>query len=196
MNTKRFASQASLAMLAVLVCIVSAAAQNSPPGAGQARTAAPLGQAPLNIPGYWALGFDSVQKEIGLSAQQREKILDLDQRFEASYRQAVMEVQQAPPQEQQQKVAGFQQRIAQQAQAVRKEVDTILSPQQVQAFKDVLFRMQLASVLASPQLADTLGLSEQQREKLRALKQETVDKLLQLLTPEQQARLKEIGKQR
>ena len=95
----------------------------------------------------------------------------------------------------------------QQAEEVRKDVEKILLPHQLDALQNINFRAMAPSMLYQPKTAEALGITEDQKAKIQKVRQELMDKyrqiqkesnekILSILTPQQMEKLKEQAKTR
>jgi Spy/CpxP family protein refolding chaperone len=107
--------------------------------------------------------------------------------------------------------AKFREAMTKASEMTEKEIGKILLPHQMKRAKQLAFQQRLRGgagrALTGGQLADELGISEEQREKLRAanekleaelrqkmaeLRNKAQEELLKLLTPQQQAKFKDL----
>ena len=106
-------------------------------------------------------------------------------------------LQRLPADEQRRRYESFQDQARRDAAAVRKQVAAVLTPQQLQAYEKLDFRLRVPAALGNPQLLRSLDLSQRQRsrlgqirdnleERLHEVQTEAADKTLEALTPEQQ----------
>lgn len=175
-----------------------------PPGGGGAPW--------YGVPGYGVLSSASVQKELGLSRQQRQALLDIASQYrkeiQESWRQEWEKIRHLSPAEQQKHWAAQRDTLARRGQeriaAVRKKVEAVLTPQQIQQLKEINFRIRAAAMLDNPATLDRLHTTPEQRERLRKLREELQEKIyqlqrqafeesFQLLSPQQQDKLREMA---
>lgn len=156
----------------------------------------------LVVPGYWALGQENIQKEVGLTDDQKQKLTDISDRYQATLQRGLEQLRELPQQEQQSRMAELRERAKELAQVARTKVESVLTPQQVAALQKIDFRMRAPALLTNPRSHEQLGLSEEQRqrlrkifdeaqEKLQKLQRETADQALGLLSPDQVDKLRQ-----
>jgi len=113
------------------------------------------------------------------------------------------EIQQLPMDERRERMAEMQQKMRKRAEDVRREVEKILVPEQMEILESFNRRARREAVLKNPQVLEQLGISEQQKKelrqvreemqhRLRELENETLDKVFDVLTSEQADKLKEM----
>ncbi len=175
-----------------------------PPGGGGAPW--------YGVPGYAILSLLSVQKELGLSQQQKQELLDIASQYrkeiQRSWRQQWEIIRHLSPAEQQKHWAAQRDTLARRGQeriaAFRKKVEAVLTPQQLQRLKEIDFRIRAAAMLDNPATLDRLDATPEQREQLRKLREELQEKIyqlqrqtfeesFQLLSPQQQEKLREMA---
>jgi len=105
--------------------------------------------------------------------------------------------------ERRERMAEIQQKMRKRAEDVRREVEKILLPEQMEILESFNRRARREAVLKNPQVLEQLGISEQQKKelrqvreemqhRLRELENETLDKVFDVLTSEQADKLKEM----
>ncbi len=207
-----------VAALAAPVLVASALAQQPKAGPQPKPRFGPPGGSPgawsplYGLPGYSMLGSESVQKELELSDEQKQKLREIAEQ----YRRQVQEgwrpedrdtFRKLPPEEQKKQLAAQRERnakrMAEVAADTRAKIEAILLPRQVRRFEDIVFRARATVMLYNPRTLERLGVTDDQKERLRKvrdelqektqkLQQEAIDKTFRVLTPEQQAKLKEM----
>lgn len=164
------------------------------------------------VPGYGALASTSVQKELGLSDAQKQKLRKIADEYrretQEAWRQQWEKIRHLSPEEQQKYWAEERETLARRGKeriaAVRKAVEVVLTPQQLQQLQEINFRNRAAAMLQNPGTLDRLGATQQQKERLRKLHEELQQKIYQLqrqafeesfqvLTPDQQRQLREMA---
>jgi len=163
------------------------------------------------LPGYGSLRMESVQKEVKLSDQQKKKLEEISKKYYELMRQGYKvdwaKLRELPAEQRKQKYAELAEKRKQQAAAARKQVEQVLSPQQLAAYKAIELRRRGAGMLRSPTIVQKLGLSKEQQERLQKNQQELSRKVQELyresgqkalgvLTPAQREKLKELTVQR
>jgi Spy/CpxP family protein refolding chaperone len=133
----------------------------------------------LIVPGFWSLGMRSVQRDIGLTAEQKAKLTEMSDAYMLAVHRSFDQFQDLPPQEQQQKAAGFHEQVGRLMQATRRKAAAILTPQQAAAVRMIDLQLQ-ATDLANRGSQDQLQLTDDQRERLRRIFDESQEKIKQL----------------
>jgi len=155
------------------------------------------------IPGLEALGSPHVQRELELVDDQKRQIREIAQAFVREFHPQMAEVQQLPMEERREKMPELQQKIRQRSEEVRRQVEKILLPHQLETLNDFNSRMRRQGVLRNPRMLEQLGLSEKQKKELHqareeiqkrmsALEDEMFDKILEVLDAEQADKLKQM----
>jgi Spy/CpxP family protein refolding chaperone len=157
----------------------------------------------LLLPGFAELRTENVQKELELTDEQKEKLIAIGQKYYAETRQDWAGFAGMSAEERKEKYAEIRQKNLKRMQEVRKQVEEVLSADQLERLKQVNLRTRGAAALSNPKILDELGITEAQRNKLRQireqlqerirkLQQETLEKTLEVLTPEQRKKLEEL----
>ncbi|MBC8869762.1 MAG: hypothetical protein H8E44_10110 [Planctomycetes bacterium] len=155
------------------------------------------------IPGLEALASPHVQRELELVDEQKHQLRQVAHAFVQQMQQAMAEIQQLPMDERRERMAEMQQKMKKRAEDVRREVEKILVPEQMEILENFNRRARREAVLKNPQVLAQLGISEQQKKKLRQVREEmqqrlreleneTLDKVFDVLTSEQADKLKEM----
>jgi len=155
------------------------------------------------IPGLEALASPHVQRELELVDEQKQQLRQVAHAFVQQMQQAMAEIQQLPMDERRERMAEMQQKMRKRAEDVRREVEKILVPEQMEILESFNRRARREAVLKNPQVLEQLGISEQQKKelrqvreemqhRLRELENETLDKVFDVLTSEQADKLKEM----
>ena len=158
------------------------------------------------VPGYWSLRTESVQKELNLSDEQKKKLKQITKSYYEQMRQGpqqdLAKYRDMSPEERRKKYAEITEKRKQRLDAARKQTEAVLLPEQLEALKTIELRTRAPSLLRSPRVLEKLGLSEEQKQKLRKNQQdltakmqrllhESAQKALQILTPKQLEKLKQ-----
>lgn len=165
-----------------------------------------------DVPGYGPLALASVQKELGLSDAQKEKLRNIAQAYrkdiQEGWRQQWEKIRHLTPAEQQKYWAQQRETLARRGKeriaAVRKEVEAVLTPQQLEQLREIDFRNRAAAMLQNPRTLDRLAATGEQKERLRKLREALQEKIYQLqrqsfeesfqvLTPQQQQKLRQMA---
>jgi Spy/CpxP family protein refolding chaperone len=113
--------------------------------------------------GLFLLRLDQVQKELNLSDEQKEKIKELAKNLMPG----------RPPEGQRPSREDRQAMI----EKTRKKLAEILKPEQMERFKQIEIQVQGAAALMDPEVAKTLAITEDQKAKLKALRDEAGEKI-------------------
>jgi hypothetical protein len=139
--------------------------------------------------------------------EQKEKLKELGKKYYEKMRgqysqQDWTKVREMSAEERQKYYAEMNARRQKAAEEVKAEIEKILLPHQLKQLKEIDFRTRAASMLYSPQVLDRVGVSEEQKETLgkirteyqeqmQKLRDESLQKMLDALTPEQRKKLEE-----
>jgi len=157
----------------------------------------------LLLPGFAELRMENVQKELQLTDQQKEKLIAIGQKYYDETRRDWAALAGMSAEERKGKYAEIRQKNLKRMQEVRKQVEELLSPDQLERLKQINLRTRGTAALLNPKILDELGITEAQRNKLRQLReqlqerirqlqQETLEKTLEVLSPEQRKKLEEL----
>ena len=171
----------------------------------------PAGQPPatpppatyLLLPGFAELRTESVQKELQLTDQQKDKLIAIGQKYYDETRRDWAALAGMSAEERKGKYAEIRQKNLKRMQEIRKQVEEVLSPDQLERLKQISLRTRGAAALLNPKILDELGITEAQRnrlrqlrdqlqERIRQLQEETLAKTLEMLSPEQRKKLEEL----
>jgi hypothetical protein len=215
MRKSSLAFSVTAAMLVSAVALVSGQATAQPPrnppparpsvaaGGGAASAAPQAGTGKyLMIPGMMALSNMTVQREIGITPDQFQKLKAVSDGFAAASQRLGKAFEQLEPDEKQKQGKSFGDQEAQAAQASQKKAEAILSPQQLQALKKISFDLAATRALVDPNLQKSIGLNAEQQQrlarvfdqaaqKMQQLQRDTAQQTMQLLDEEQAAALKQ-----
>ena len=162
----------------------------------------------IGLPGYPMLQMENVQKELGLTPEQKEKLKEIAKKAAESMKKEPRfdwaKFRDMKPEEQQKAQKEMADRYAKRAEETKKQVEQILTPKQVEQLKDMEFRQRAASMLYMPQVLQQIELTDEQKQQMQKIREETQSKMAQLqresqdktlnvLTPEQTKKLKELS---
>ena len=195
---------ATLVMMATLFRCTFAATARSEEGkpAAQPPTTPPQ-VTYLLLPGFAELRTESVQKELELTDQQRDKLIAIGQKYYEETRRDWAGLGGMSAEERKEKTAEIRQKNLKRTQEIRRQVEEVLSPDQLERLEQINLRTRGAAALLNPKILDELGITEAQRnrlrqlreqlqERIRQLQQETLQKTLDVLSPEQRKKLEEL----
>jgi len=157
----------------------------------------------------WLLRDEQIRKELDIVPEQEEKLKALGEKIREQMRQNWSGMRDLEPEERRERMEKMREQWRQQQAELSKEVEGVLLRHQLERLKQIQLQMQVqrggtAGALSSDQVAELLGITEQQKEKLREvraevekemrekieeIREEARQKLLQVLTPEQRAKL-------
>jgi Spy/CpxP family protein refolding chaperone len=203
--------------LAGTILLVGALAQAAGPQAGAAVQKNPAyGWNPyeFSVPVYWNLGRKDVQEEIGLTGEQTQKLKELAKKFFEASRQDYGKIDwsKMSAEERKKKSEEFMAENKRRTDQARKEIETLLTPEQMKKLETINLRQQATMFIYPGSLLDKLELSDQQKEQLQKfrdrhgkkmaelqkqmqkLQDQTGKTILELLTSEQVKKLKEISR--
>jgi hypothetical protein len=155
----------------------------------------------IRIPGLTPLSMEGVQREIGVTPEQKQQLKAVSDGFAASFQRLDKSFREFSPEEQKTRAKEFSDQVGQFARNARRKAEAILTPRQLQAVEKIAFQLSAAGALSDPGLQEKLGLSPQQRrrltavyeqagEKMQQLQRDTATQVMQLLDEEQSAQLK------
>jgi hypothetical protein len=192
-----------LAVLAVLQTVHSALAQQprSPLSARTGAIAVPAAGKFLAIPGLFPLSMSGVQREIGLTGDQKQQLKGISDRYAASLQQIGAAFERLDADEKQKQGKDFNEQAAAAARNAQRKAEAVLAPQQLQAVKKIAFDLSATLALADPKTQERIGLNVQQRqrlkevfdqagEKMQQLQRDTAQRTMEVLDEEQAAALK------
>ncbi|MEN6449798.1 MAG: Spy/CpxP family protein refolding chaperone [Thermoguttaceae bacterium] len=167
------------------------------PKGGRARQERALGQLPL-------IAVEPVQKELKLSDEQKEKVKSLIEESSEAMRGHVAGWRDMSEEERKAKVAELRKKAAENVQKFEKGLAEILTPEQRERLHQLRLQLTLKSdaamALNAGDIAKALGLSQEQREKLKGIReatqkelQETVGALRDVPPEERREKFREIS---
>lgn len=189
---------------------------------GQALADKPAVPVYLNLPGYMSLASKDVQKEIGLTEEQIQKLKEISQRLQATpwKQQPVVDWAKLTEEDRKKKTEEFRKEYDKWAAAYKKrteeaqkQIEAILNPEQRAKLQVVEIRLYAGPMLLYGNLGEKLELTDQQKEQLKQKKDQLQKKLaelnqqsqkaqdqanqaaLKILTPEQLEQLKKLRKE-
>jgi len=157
----------------------------------------------LAIPGLMPLSMETVQREIGLTPEQKRQLKTVSEGLAASIKQLGKSFNEFSAEEQKTRAKDINDQVAQLARNAQRKAEAILTLQQLRAVEKVAFQLSASGALANPalNLQEKLDLSPEQRrrlaaiyeqagEKMQQLQRDTASQVMQLLDEEQAAELK------
>jgi Spy/CpxP family protein refolding chaperone len=156
----------------------------------------------LVVPGYWLLGIKRIQEEVGLTDDQLQDLKDISKKYQTALKRITDQLENLSQQEKKSRMAEVRQQTTQLVQSGRKKAETVLTPQQVQKLKQIDLQLRVAGMLMDSRAQENLGLSNSQRKRLgdiyqsaqdkaQQLQRETGERILGVLQPEQEDKLRQ-----
>jgi hypothetical protein len=154
------------------------------------------------LPVYEKLGQAAVRKRLGLSANQEKQLRDIATKCQAEKKKLTQETAKLPPEERRRKWPQLEQESLQIINQAREQIEALLTPEQLAALKDIVFRSWAIGSLNDAHFREELQLNDEQKTALNRfgreaselggrLERERMTKELGVLTPEQQEKLHE-----
>lgn len=106
-----------------------------------------------------------VQQELKLTDQQRQQLEQLGEQW----REKVRGLRDLPPEERRQKVQGMRAEV-------EKQLSQILNEQQMKRLKQIALQVEGYAALERPEIADQVGLTKEQRQKIRDILRQAAEK--------------------
>lgn len=122
-----------------------------------------------------------VMEEIKLSEEQSTKIDELFQELTAARRGITAELRGVPAAKRQKKLAEIQKKISEKTNEINKAIEKTLDPDQVARLEQLAIQRQGLAALSNPQIAKKLKLTEEQLQKIAAIRTEGLKKRQQLI---------------
>ena len=150
--------------------------------------------AELSLPVYEWLSQADVRKQLGISAAQQRQLAEIARKSRADQEDLTRKSQKVQP-------ADFRRSDLALPKEVAGQIETLLSRQQLAALKGIIFRETAADVLDDFSVQEKIGLSQRQKAALKEISRaaiqrirrggvENYKKMLAILTPEQQEKLR------
>jgi Spy/CpxP family protein refolding chaperone len=201
--------------LAVVVAVLTLVAVAPALGAEEPKAGAPAtnpviqlgGGMYFGLPGYYMLQQENVQKELEIVPEQKAKLQEIAKQYsegmQADAKIDRAKVRELPPEEQKKKSDEVRQAYTKRMEDVKKQIEGVLLPHQLQALKKIETRTRSSSMLYMPNVLEKLNVTEEQKakmqklredmqKKMQQLQQESLDKTLEVLSPEQRKKLDEL----
>jgi len=208
-------SRLTVAPVAALVLAWCGSAVAAEGQAGVAGGVAAYSPSYLMVPGYWILSREEVQKEIGLSDEQKEKLEAIGKKYyeqmrQDYQRQPAIKWQELSEVERKKKTEEMRKRASEAAKkrqetldSFKEQVEKVLSAEQLSALKEIEFRQRASSMLRNPQVLEAIGASKKQKTrlennqqqlntKMRELQRKAGERALGVLTDEQLEKLRKL----
>jgi hypothetical protein len=131
----------------------------------------------LWLPGYELLGEWEVVKELGLSDEQKRKLQAIQEKCVAENAQRSRGMESLGPQEREKAAKAFNQWYSARRKSIPKEVEQVLTPQQMKTFKELYLRIGAFTRLHDPDVLKKLGVDPRQEAKLGDIYVEAGDRM-------------------
>ena len=176
----------------MLALACSAALAQAPKGAGpRGGGVFGFGGMPGSSAEMWGrlLRLEEVQKELELNDDQKAKLKEIGEKALARMKEAFSGMQgfrDLSADERRAKMAELGNKARQQAEELRKEIEGVLVPHQVERIKQIALQVAVRTrgaasvILDDREVQEALGLSEEQRGKLKAIRESMAEKLQKL----------------
>lgn len=147
------------------------------------------------------LRMPGIADDIGLSEKQKQDVKELFERYDATMRKNLAQLSKLSPEQRQTKVAEMREQVEGQIEEARTQVMALLTSPQKNALAKIDFDMRASMLLTNPRSIEELHLGDEQKTKLSVLFEDMQQKMqkaqiefakksLDLLTPDQQDKLK------
>jgi Spy/CpxP family protein refolding chaperone len=117
---------------------------------------------------------EAVQKEIELTADQKEQFQKIRTESQEAMRTRMGDMQNLSQEERRAKMQEMRKEMEETAAKTQKKVEGILLPHQLKRIKEIQVQMQGLRALANPEVAKELGLTEEQQAKIKAANEEAM----------------------
>ena len=117
---------------------------------------------------------EKVQKEIELDADQKEKIQKLAAETRETMRSRMGDMSNLSREERQTKMTEMRKEMQEEAAKTQKKVEGILLPKQLERIKQIQLQLQGVMALANPEVAKELGLTDDQKAKIKSINEEAM----------------------
>jgi len=118
------------------------------------------------------LQIEQVQKEIELLDDQKAKLRDLAEKTQGQLREQFAGLRDLPEDQRRAKMEELRKQMETRAQELQKEVEGILLPHQIKRLKEIRIQMMGLRALEDAEVAKALGITDAQKEKLAAVREE------------------------
>ncbi len=176
----RFARSVAVCLVVLLACSVVVAQE---PGKGSPRPRGMFGGGAFGFSPamMWGrlLTLEAVQKELELVSEQKEKLKDVAEKAGAKAREsfaAMGKLRDASEEERKAKFEEMGNTMRAQAEQTKKQIEEILLPHQVERLKQITLQIRGLGALEDKEVQDALGITEQQKEKMKSLGESAIEK--------------------
>lgn len=128
---------------------------------------------------YMLLSSDAVVKELELVDDQKAKIKEINDKARATAREGLQGLRDLSPEERQKRMTEMRDKMQSQRNETNKALQAVLLDHQIKRLKEIYLQLRGEQALRDPEVQTALGLSEDQKKKIRSP--------LEILTDEQKA---------
>jgi hypothetical protein len=118
---------------------------------------------------YALLAADSVAKEVELTDDQKAKIKTINEKAQADTRAAFEDLRDLEPEERQKKMGDLREKMESQRKETNKAIEGVLLDHQVKRLKEIFIQIRGEQALRDPEVQESLGLSQDQKNKIRSI---------------------------
>lgn len=125
------------------------------------------------------LRVEKVQKELELVSEQKEKLKEIAEKAAARMRDSgavFSKLRDASEEERKAAMTEFGNKARAQAEQLKKDLEEVLLPHQLDRLKQIALQVRGLGALADKEVQDTLGITEQQKEKMKAIGESMMEK--------------------
>ncbi len=126
------------------------------------------------------LGIEQVQKEIGLTDEQKEKLDSARRSQWDAVRDQFAGLRDMTAEERREAMEGMRDLVADRTAAMRTELEGILTVEQTERLRQIRAQQEGVGVLRRPEIQEQLKMTDAQKDQLRAVAEETQEKTQQL----------------
>ena len=178
----RCASIGLMAMAAMALC-TTAMSQPGPGGRGRGFGMGGMGgtQSPAVMWGR-LLRSETVQKELNLTDDQKNKLKELSDKASASMREVFAGMRDLSADERAAKMAEVRKKLDGQAEEAKKTIEEVLLPNQVDRLKEIALQVRGPQALLDKEVQNSLGLADDQKDKIKTIGEDAMKKFGEIRT--------------
>jgi hypothetical protein len=117
---------------------------------------------------YVLLNADAVAKELKLTDDQKAKIRQINEKAQAVTREAFEGMADLSPEERRERMAGLREKMQDQRRETNKALEAVLTESQAKRLTEISIQVRGEQALRDPEVQSALGLSEDQKAKIRS----------------------------
>ena len=176
----RFASIGLIAMAAMALC-TTAWSQPGPGGPGRGGFGMGGMQSPAMMWGR-LLQSATVQKELNLTDDQKDKLKEYSDKAQAAMRELFAGMRDLSADERAAKMAENRKKMDSQAEEAKKTIEGILLPNQLDRLKEVALQVRGPQALADKEVQTSVGLTDDQKDKIKTIGEDTMKKVQEVFS--------------